>query len=146
MSDGNVYYRSTHIFVRFDSRHDWDGLAFYTSIQTLRSCAMTDHSDLKHVCHCDCGIDQDHVVVFRYWKETKPFPSTLTISTGLNHYLPVWRRLIVAIKYVLGIDNTYCTYTETSLSMEGASSLQDFINNVMASEIEKETEPALIEN
>ena len=101
---------------------------------------MTDYSDMKHICSCDCGIDQDHTVVFRYWREPNPFPSTLTIHTGLNHYLPMWRRLPVAIKYVLGIDNTYCTYTETSLSDKSISDLQDFIGKVVEDMIEKETD------
>ena len=99
---------------------------------------MTDYSDMKHTCSCDCGIDQDHTVVFRYWRETKPFPSTLTIHTGLNHYLPMWRRLIVAIKYVLGIDNTYCTYTETSLSGKAVSELHDYLGKVVEDMIEVE--------
>lgn len=100
---------------------------------------MTDYSDMKHVCSCDCGIDQDHTVVFRYWRETKPFPSTLTIHTGLNHYLPVWRRLIVAIKYVLGIDNTYCTYTETMLDGKAVGELQQWLTEVIEDQISKET-------
>ena len=92
---------------------------------------MTDYSDLKHICSCECGIDQDHVVVLRYWRAEKSFPSTITISTGLNHYLPVWKRLLVAIKYVLGIDNTYCTYTETSLSEQSVRDLKNYLNAVV---------------
>lgn len=96
-------------------------------------------ADKRHVLSCMCGHDLDHSVVFEYWRAEGSFPSTLTVYTGLNHYLPVWKRLAVAIKYVLGIDNTYCTYTETMIDGEAAANLHHWLTEVIEDQISKET-------
>lgn len=47
----------------------------------------------------------------------------------MNHYQPVWKRFWIALKYVLGLDNTYHHYVETVLSAKQAIELRDYLND-----------------
>lgn len=83
----------------------------------------------KSVCRCG-GYGKDHDVSFQHW----PDPQTgdeFTISTSLSHYLPWYKRLLVAIKYTLGIDNTFVFYKETMLDKQELTKLHTFISGVV---------------
>lgn len=58
---------------------------------------------------CDCNYIGLHSVKAQVDGEH------IYIYTSMNHWLPWYKRLGVAIKYILGIDNTYCDYHETVL-------------------------------
>lgn len=78
---------------------------------------------------CDCGDDTDHTVSFWYSGEGRF--SYLCVYTSLQHYASVWKRLKLAVKYVLGIDNTFTPYTETVVSKENAVKLKAFLEECL---------------
>lgn len=82
---------------------------------------------VNHITNCSCGADADHRVEFRFYACTRP---TLVVSTGLNHYLSFWKRLGVGVKYILGIDNTRCTYVETCLDADEVKRLRKYLVKV----------------
>ena len=85
---------------------------------------------LSHTTKCSCGHDVDHLVKFQYYREKAEWGGNyMVIYTGLNHFLPVWKRIIVAVKYILGIDNTYCTFTESMLDASEVERLKDYLNS-----------------
>lgn len=83
----------------------------------------------SHVTKCRCGHDRDHNATFHYWPDSI-CGDDFTISTSLNHYLGFWARLVIGIKYVLGVDNTYYHYTESTLDKQELIKLQTYINDV----------------
>lgn len=84
--------------------------------------------EFHSVCRCG-GHTKDHDVVFQYWPDQE-YGDSFTISTGLGHYLPIWKRWWVGFKYFLGIDNTYVFYVEQDLDADGIKKLQAYINDV----------------
>lgn len=90
---------------------------------------------LTHQTKCNCGHDVDHVVSFSYWPDKK-YGGMMCVSTGLNHYLSLWRRIGVAFRYILGIDNTYCTYTETVLDLMEMNNLREYLEKCVDKELE----------
>lgn len=48
---------------------------------------------------CDCR-DSDHLV--RFYADDDPEWRTLGVSVQLSHYLPWWRRILVALDYIFG--------------------------------------------
>lgn len=48
---------------------------------------------------CDCN-DPDHLV--RFFRDDDPDWATTTISVQMSHYLPWWRRLVVAAQFICG--------------------------------------------
>ncbi len=83
----------------------------------------------KSVCRCG-GHSKDHDVVFQYWPDPQ-YGDEFTINTGLNHYLPWYKRLLVAIRYVLGIDNTFYAYVESTLDKQEVQKLHTYLSNVV---------------
>lgn len=47
------------------------------------------------------------------------------------HYLPWYKRLFIGVKYIFGIDNTYCQYTESVVNKEEMVRLSEWIDNVI---------------
>ena len=85
---------------------------------------------IAHTAVCDCGgFSKDHTVEFQYWPNSE-YGDSFSISTGLAHYLPWYKRLVVGLKYILGIDNTHCFYVETTLGQYEVDRLQKYINKV----------------
>lgn len=99
-------------------------------------CTLEELGCRVHTAVCDCGgFSKDHTVEFQYWPD-KQYGDTFSISTGLAHYLPWYKRLAVGLKYILGIDNTHCFYVETTLGQNEVLRLQKYINEV-ASEFQE---------
>lgn len=85
---------------------------------------------VEHVATCRCGgFSKDHDVVFHYWPDSQ-YGDELTITTGLCHFRPWYKRLWVAIKYTLGIDNTHHFYVENTLNEKSVKELAAFMNDV----------------
>ena len=64
---------------------------------------------------CDCGdITNDHVT--KVWVDKEE--DDVCIYSSLNHYLPWYKRVLPAIKYLLGVDNTFIHYKETFMSID----------------------------
>lgn len=91
--------------------------------------------DVKsHRVQCAClgaNHNKDHIVDLDYWRDDE-HGDTLTISTGLAHYKSVFARLKVAVKYVLGVDNTHCFYVETIVNGPELLKLKSYIDDVSA--------------
>lgn len=86
----------------------------------------------SHRVQCSClgaNHNKDHVVDLDYWRDDE-YGDLLTISTGLAHYKGFFGRLWVAVKYVLGIDNTYCFYIETVVDKAELLRLKSYIDKV----------------
>lgn len=87
-------------------------------------------SDVEFSTVCQCGgYSRDHDVVYRYYPDDNH--PDFTVTTGLNHYLPWYKRVVIAIKYALGIDNTHHFYTEQTLSVEEVTKLRNFLNETL---------------
>lgn len=97
---------------------------------------MKQCSSNSHFLECDCGHNKDHNIWFEYHAVRgtgEPMMDELYINAQLNHFLPLRKRLMVAIKYVLGIDNTYKNYTEIVISKEDeVRSLRDYLDTVLS--------------
>lgn len=78
---------------------------------------------------CDCSDMRDHVIDIRHYDDGDAWDDTITVSLAMNHYQPVWKRFWIALKYVLGLDNTYHHYVETVLSAKQAIELRDYLND-----------------
>ncbi len=82
---------------------------------------------------CECVANSDHTIRVIcddgiYGGEAIHDPQ-FVVSAQMSHYKGFWGRLVIAIKYVLGIDNTYCHYTETICSKEQMDRLFKFVND-----------------
>ena len=71
---------------------------------------------------CGCGDPVDEHVT-KVWVDKED--ETVCIYSSLDHYLPWYKRVIPAVKYVLGIDNTFVHYKETYMDT------RDFIKTIM---------------
>lgn len=72
--------------------------------------------------NCAC-TDADHIL--RVYRDEDDF---VGINVQMSHYLPLWRRLLVAAKYVCGGRNVRCHFTDTVLSVKDRQRLAEFIS------------------
>lgn len=80
---------------------------------------------------CDCHFVSHHVVVDELRYNSHPEEDRVVICPTLNHYLPWYSRLKVAVKYVFGIDNTFDAYSEVLLDKENTTRLRDYLNRFL---------------
>lgn len=85
---------------------------------------MSERFDLK----CACGDTKEHIAIFDF--DEQDWKDTLSVGLYLNHYLPWYKRLVLAVKYVLGIDNTYQHYVEGIYNKDEVARLRDWLNTV----------------
>lgn len=78
-------------------------------------CSCTDHSHLLRI-----DIYE--------WNNEKPVEIELSISTQLNHYLPLWKRILMGCKYILG-QNTGEWYTTTIVKNSDIERLKNIIKD-----------------
>lgn len=71
---------------------------------------MTDKL-FKFKCACGAPSHTTDILIDKEHKE-------VLIYASLNHYLPWYKRLLPAIRYVLGIDNTFVMYNESYLTLD----------------------------
>lgn len=75
---------------------------------------------------CDCGEATHNTKV---WVDKEN--DEVLIYASLNHYLPWYKRLPVAFKYLLGIDNTFVQYEETFMSVDKYTKVLNEIKNFL---------------
>lgn len=75
---------------------------------------------------CDCG-DVDHLV--RLHRDDDPDWAATTISLQMSHYLPWYRRLVVAARYVLG-SHEKCHWVDALLDADKREKLREFLADV----------------
>ena len=51
----------------------------------------------RTVFFCDCMMPEHNFIV-----ETDPYDKEIRVSVNLNHYLPFYKRIIPAIRYIFG--------------------------------------------
>ena len=92
---------------------------------------------------CECGTP-DHIFIVSHdmfvWRDdpdTVEVEEDIYVHTGMNHYLPWYKRLVIAFKYILGIDNTNCIYSESYINVEDASKLIDILKTYVNSPFDK---------
>lgn len=86
-----------------------------------------EHEEISFDIKCACGYNRDHLTRLVLSEDFED----VIVGSGLNHYLPWYKRLTIAVKYVLGIDNTHCQYTESVVSKEEMVRLSEWIDNVI---------------
>ena len=67
-----------------------------------------------HYIECECG-DFAHIIRFTIDDEYT-CESPISLETRLNHYLPWYKRLVQAVRYLFGVDTTYCQYDSRRFS------------------------------
>ena len=72
---------------------------------------------------CDCR-DNTHNTKVLVDKDN----DEVLLYASLNHYLPWYKRLLPAVKYLFGIDNTFVQYTETYMNVEEYKKVLNEIN------------------
>lgn len=85
---------------------------------------MTERYDLK----CECGDTKDHLVILEF--DEQDWKDTVTIGLYMNHYLPWYKRLVNAVKYVFGIDNTYQHYVEAMYNKKTIGELRKWLDQI----------------
>lgn len=83
---------------------------------------MQDSFDLK----CNCEYNRDHLTRFELCDDFED----VIVGSSMNHYLPWYKRVVIGLKYILGIDNTY-QYTESIVNKEEMVRLYEWVENVV---------------
>jgi hypothetical protein len=78
---------------------------------------------------CSCS-DNNHLlrIDIYEWGNENPVEVDLCISTQLNHYLPFWKRISMAFKYVLG-KSAGEWYSTTLVNKEDVERLKSIIQD-----------------
>lgn len=71
---------------------------------------------------CDCGHPVEHLIVFSNYGDDEDF----IVHTTMNHFLPWYKRIPRAIKYVMSVQNI--THVESVVSQENIDSLVTWLN------------------
>lgn len=72
---------------------------------------------------CDCG-SFNHLTRFGYFEDDNEF---VYLNTQLNHYLPWYKRLWIAINYLFAREVEQCNYTESCISVDTRKQLIAFL-------------------
>jgi hypothetical protein len=86
-------------------------------------------TDSTLVTRCHCGDDKDHLIDYKFFGDE--WTDMICVGAAMNHYLPWYKRMGIAFKYLFGIDNTYCHYVESLYDKETAVKLRDWLNDVI---------------
>lgn len=79
---------------------------------------------------CNCGSQVDHFVRVSKWpkSEIEGDVDLFYVHSQLNHYLPWYKRIPLAFRYLFGIDNTFCHYIETLLTVDQVKELATWLD------------------
>jgi hypothetical protein len=80
-------------------------------------------NDRGAIITCLCGDVKEHSLYLRRDAEEEE----VYISSTLNIYLPWWKRILVALKYIFGVINTTHTYTEIVVSKRDRERLKSWL-------------------
>lgn len=85
----------------------------------------------EHCLKCHCGDDREHLITFKFYDEDKDWNDFVIANAALNHYLPWYKRFTIALKYLFGIDNTFCHYVESIYDKKTVVKLRDWLDEVI---------------
>ena len=83
---------------------------------------------------CDCGNPEHNIISShdRYvWGGI--VDEDFSLHVQMSHYIPWYKRILVAIRYILGMEVKNYHYAETLLSVEEAERLRDSLNKYIDS-------------
>ena len=82
--------------------------------------------------YIECGCrNPDHLLIMSYDIEDDDFDD-LFIYKGLNHYLPFWKRLIIGVRYILGMRNKHkIHFAETVVNEDEVKEMKKFLNEYL---------------
>lgn len=89
---------------------------------------MSEYLKTHHVV-CSC-YSSEHILQFTYCDDMDD-DEVLWTSVQLRQYRSIWKKLWVAIKYVLGHDSRFGAWDCTSLSVSEARKLQKFLDDAI---------------
>lgn len=87
-------------------------------------CEEQKHLFSNKFIECDCHAPE-HLLEVTISLEDKPEFSYVMIGYYLNQFRPWYKRLCIAVKYVLGIGSCDSHFDGTLLSVDGASKLRN---------------------
>lgn len=70
---------------------------------------------------CTC-ISPHHTFRVTTWDD-----DTMSVSVALNRYLPLWRRIVVAVMYVIGIEVDAEHYDSVELNLDDRKRLKEIL-------------------
>lgn len=90
---------------------------------------MTDKSERKFFeCICESPY---HLIRIDIEDWDEGFPPDLIIYNQLSVYLPWYKRVYNAIRYVFGLERSNCDYTDTMINEKKAIELRDMLNRYL---------------
>lgn len=96
---------------------------------------FTKHEEFK----CSCGNWQDYIVAeydrmdFGEKHGDNRLHDSLYFYTQMNHYLPWYKRLVNAVRYVVGYESKWIHWSETLLSHKDAIRLKELLEEYIDS-------------
>lgn len=86
---------------------------------------------MKLYLECGCGMPE-HILTFEKWYNDGEFIGDDFVAVGkyLSHYLPWYKRIIVAVKYVLKWGKMKDHFDTTELSKQDVSRLIQFLQDM----------------
>ena len=89
-----------------------------------------DSREIHHTV-CNCG-SPDHIVRFAYDSDMES-DEVCWIEVQLRQWRSVWKRIYVAIRYILGYECRYGHWDCTTIDLTEAHKLHDFLGRAIAS-------------
>lgn len=88
---------------------------------------MAYHHEVVVNCACRC---RDHMFVAALddWED---HDVDLIFMATINHYLPWYRRIGVALRYLFGMDNTFTSHADVVCSPEDAVKVRDLCQSYL---------------
>ena len=83
-----------------------------------------------HYTACNCG-SPDHIVRFSYDNEMEG-DELCWIEVQLRQWRPFWKRIYVAIRYVLGYESRYGHWDCATIDLKEGRKLRNFLNSAIA--------------
>lgn len=90
---------------------------------------MTDKSETQYF-ECICRAPY-HLLRIDIEDWDDKFTPELIVYNQLNIYLPWYKRVYIAMKYIFGFERKNCDYTDTLLNEEKAIVLRDMLNRYL---------------
>mgnify|MGYP000648674256 CR=1 FL=1 len=86
---------------------------------------MSESKEKIFTLDCNCNDIGLHNV--KVWIDKED--NDVAIYTSMNHYLPWYKRLVNAVRYTFGCDNTFIDYQETMVSLDKFTEVVQDITN-----------------
>ena len=90
-------------------------------------CYNHNMKNQRHFVICSCS-SQDHIVSFNY----DPSEDELWIEVQLHQWRSFWKRVVVAVGYVLGYESRFGHWDCANVDLDEARKLRDFLNSAIS--------------